>query len=117
MTLVCLLALLTHVLMKPFKENSGNIAGLASAVGLLLLAILNLTRAVFTSSPHKVLGPPKSTLYFFEHVENVLLLWTPLAGLCIIFVVFLIQIGLNMFIYLSTKIHHQLIYMNVLATK
>ena len=77
MMALCFVVLLHHVHTLPYKDTRGNIAGSASASGLLLVGGINLVRAGFEAAEYDPQGPNKTLMNVFHELELVLMLWIP----------------------------------------
>lgn len=87
MLMLCFIILLHHMYVQPYKLRGGNIAGTISAAALLVVGGINFLRASFETAEYLPHGPNKILMEVFEEIENTLILWLPLAGMCIIGVV------------------------------
>ena len=92
MLAVCFIILLHHIYVQPYKGTQGNLAGALSAAALLIVGGINLLRAGFESAEYVPQGPNRFLMEVFEEIENLLLLWLPLVGMCIIALVFLFRL-------------------------
>jgi len=81
---VCFIILLHHVYVQPYTSPRGNLAGALSAAALLIVGGINLLRAGFEAAEYIPQGPNKFLMEVFEEIENTLVLWLPLAGMCLI---------------------------------
>ncbi|CAD5123937.1 unnamed protein product [Dimorphilus gyrociliatus] len=82
MLAVCFAILMHHVHWQPYGSSQGNAAGTLSAATLIIVAGINLVRAGFESAEYKPQGPNYSLMKVFDVVENMLVLWLPLIGVC-----------------------------------
>ncbi len=94
MMLICFIMLLHHVHVLPFKDTKGNMAGSASAAALLVVGGVNLVRAGFEAAEYVPQGPNETLMYVFEEFENVLMLWFPMAVMCLVFLSVSIKLSL-----------------------
>ena len=92
MLAVCFSILLHHVYVRPYNTPMGNLAGALSAAALLVVGGINLIRASFEVAEYVPMGPNKYLMEVFEELENVLLLWLPLAGMCILLLLLIIRL-------------------------
>ncbi len=92
MFFICTAVLLQHMHVLPYKNSRGNISGTLSAAALLIVCIVNLVRAAFDSAEYLPDGPNEALMYAFDHIENAVLLWIPLAGLGVILLVIVIRL-------------------------
>lgn len=92
MFLTCFIILLHHTHVQPYKDKKANIAGTASAATLVVLCCINLVRAGFEAAEYQPVGPNALLMRAFSEIENLLMLWFPLIGISIIFLLFIIRI-------------------------
>ena len=92
MLLSCFVILLHHVHVQPYKDKRGNFAGTASASALVTLAIINLVRAGFEAAEYTPTGPNAFLMKVFSEIENVLLLWLPLATIGVVALLFITRL-------------------------
>ena len=95
MLAVCFIILLHHVYVQPYSSYWGNLAGALSAAALLVVGGINLMRAGFEAAEYIPQGPNKFLMEVFEEIENTLVLWLPLAGMCLIMLVLVARISLS----------------------
>lgn len=91
MFLICLMSQLSHVVVQPCKEKRANLAGTVSCTALLTIAAINMAKALLESMEIVPTGRTLSIMSTSESVEDGLLVWIPLAGICIILLVLLIR--------------------------
>ena len=84
MTVISLVSLLHHLMVKPCKENRANVAGTVSCVALLSVCIINLVRATIEFVEVVAKGPLKEIMDELQLVEDCLLFWIPLVGACFV---------------------------------
>ena len=89
MFLICLAAQLLHVSIQPCKERRANLSGTVSCTALLAIAAMNTVKAGFESMEVIPTGGTLSIMNTFETIENCLLVWIPLAGICLLICVLL----------------------------
>ncbi len=99
MLIICISALLYHVVILPCKETRGNLAGTVSNAALLIVCIVNFLKAAYESAEYIPTGSNFELVTAFEHVENSLLLWIPLAGIGVILLVLITRLGIRASIY------------------
>ena len=104
MLAVCFIILLHHVYVQPYMSYWGNLAGALSAAALLVVGGINLMRAGFEVAEYIPQGPNKWLMEVFEEVENTLVLWLPLAGMCLILLILVARITMSCVITLHTGI-------------
>ena len=95
MLAVCFIILLHHVYVQPYMSRWGNLAGALSAAALLVVGGINLMRAGFEAAEYIPQGPNKFLMEVFEEIENTLVLWLPLAGMCLILLILVARITLT----------------------
>ena len=92
MFVICLVAQLAHVAVQPCKEKRANLSGTVSCTALLAVAAINTVKATYEGMEIIPTDLTLSVMNTFENIEDCLLIWIPLAGMCIIFVVLLLRI-------------------------
>lgn len=100
MLLTCFIILLHHVHVNPYKDSKGNMAGTASAAALVTLGTINLVRAGFEAAEYTPTGPNGTLMKAFVEIENILMLWSPLAVMSIVLLILVGRVGMlaaNMF--------------------
>ena len=107
MLAVCFIILLHHVYVQPYMSYWGNLAGALSAAALLVVGGINLMRAGFEAAEYIPQGPNKFLMEIFEEIENTLVLWLPLAGMCMILLILVCRIILSCIIALHRSIYSQ----------
>ena len=100
MLLSCFLILLHHVHVKPYKDARANVAGTASAAGLVALGSINLVRAGFEAAEYTPTGPNAVLMKMFLDIENALILWLPFGVLSLLVVLLFFRIA----VWLSERI-------------
>ncbi len=103
---VCFVILLHHVYVQPYNSAQGNLAGALSAAALLIVGGINLLRASFEAAEYIPQGPNRALMEVFEELENTLLLWLPLAGVCLLALVLVIRIIMVIYINLQPLCVH-----------
>ena len=93
MLLTCFIILLHHVHVNPYKDSRGNIAGTASAAALVTLGCINLVRAGFEAAEYTPSGPNATLMKAFIEIENLLMLWSPLAVMCVVGLILVVRIS------------------------
>ena len=95
MTTACVLMLLHHVFKNPYHDPIANKAETSSLLALVMMAVINLTKATLISFGTSIVGPTKSYLEALEWFEVGALAFVPLL-LCIlvVFAVFSQLVGL-----------------------
>ena len=96
MSPICLLWQLTHVAIQPCKEKRANLSGTISCTALLTIAAINTIKATFESMEIVPAGQTLSIMETLESIEDCLLIWIPLAGICLIFLTLI----LRLFVYI-----------------
>ncbi len=99
MLIICISALLYHVVILPCKETRGNLAGTVSNAALLIVCIVNFLKAAYESAEYIPTGSNFELVTAFEHVENSLLLWIPLAGIGVILIVLITRLTIRAIVY------------------
>ena len=88
MTIICVLILLHHVFKNPYHDPIANNAETSSLLALVVMAVINLTKATLVSFGTSIAGPSKSYLEALEWFEICALAFVP--TLLAIFLVFAI---------------------------
>ena len=83
MTTACVFMLLHHVLKNPYHDPIANKAETSSLLALVMMAVINLTKATLISIGTSIVGPTKSYLEALEWFELGALAFVPLL-LCIL---------------------------------
>ena len=81
---VCFIILMHHMYIRPYKSPAGNLAGAISAAALLVVGAINLLRASFEAAEYVPRGPYQTLMEVCDGLENTLVMWLPLAGMCIL---------------------------------
>lgn len=92
MFFICLFVLLHHSYVLPYKESRANLAGTISAAALLVVCCVNLVRAAFESAEYFPEGPNEGLMYTFDHIENSMLLWIPIAGVGFVILLLILRL-------------------------
>ena len=74
-----------------------------SGAALLSVCCINLVRSVFESTQSTPPLPTEVVMRAMDHAENALLLWIPLAGLGIIFIVIFFRVGIALIKWISRR--------------
>ena len=84
MDMTCLLVFTWHVVTKPFRDWKANIIEAVSLAALVVIATINLVKAIFTSDGMTPQGSMKRNLNILQQIEIFLLASFPLllASLC-----------------------------------
>ena len=85
MTTACVLMLLHHVLKNPYHDPIANKAETSSLLALVMMAVINLTKATLISFGTSIVGPTKPYLEALEWFEVCVLAFVPTL-LCILMV-------------------------------
>ena len=92
MSLICLIAQLKHVAVQPCHEKRANLSGTVSCTALMTIAVINTLNAAFESMEITPTGLTLSIMNTLATVEDCLLIWIPLVGICILVTVLLIRL-------------------------
>ena len=79
LVIACLLAMVTHVKIKPFKKSSSNLLESVSLTLLLGIAVMNFGKAVYFDSGEVPLGYANTIYRIYDIVENILVSILPLV--------------------------------------
>ena len=108
MAVVCVLALLHHAKMKPFRSNAANIAETTSLLALVILAITNMYKSFYANSKEDVSNDYLVIFQILDWIEVILLgllpvLFALMVSLAIISVtarlIFVVCVGIYARIY------------------
>ena len=78
-----------HALIWPYYDSKVNTAEYLSETALLLIALINVPRALIDSEQRKPDVYVQDILDIFDYVDQALQVWLPLFGACIIVTCFL----------------------------
>ncbi len=73
--MLCILILIQHMIIKPFKANFSNLAEIVSLISLCFVASINLIRASYTQTGTFPEGPIVDIFKTFELLENGLVIF------------------------------------------
>ena len=115
MTIICVLILLHHVFKNPYHDPIANNAETSSLLALVVMAVINLTKATLVSFGTSIAGPTKSYLEALEWFEICALAFIPtLLAIFLVFailsqlvrlIVFLAKLMSNFVQWGLTKLH------------
>ena len=103
-TITCVLILLHHVLKNPFHDPIANKAETFSLLTLVVMAVINLTKATLISFGTSIDGPTKPYLEHLELAEVCVLMLAP-ALLSIFIVVAIFSQMMRLVTFLAKKIY------------
>ena len=78
LVVACLIIMMVHVRIKPFKRFSANLLETASLLILLCIAIMNLVKAVYFDSGEHPSGSTETLLRFYDIIEQTFVTFIPL---------------------------------------
>lgn len=102
MTTICVIILLHHVFKNPYHDPIANNAETSSLLVLVVMAVINLTKATLVSFGTSIAGPTKSYLEALEWFEICALAFVP--TLLAVFLLFAILSQLVRLIVFLTKL-------------
>jgi hypothetical protein len=91
MMTACFVILMHHMYVQPYKSGRSNLAGAFSAAALLVVGSINLLKASFEAAEYIPKGPYKLLMQICAEIENSLVLWLPLAGVCFILLLIILK--------------------------
>ena len=94
LTLVCLLALMVHVRIQPFKRSSSNALETGSLAILLCIAIMNLIKAVFIELGEIPRDSVDTLLQIYDIIEQFIVSFIPLLFLAFLIICVLVRVCL-----------------------
>ena len=115
MTTACILMLLHHVLKNPYHDPIANNSETFSLLALVMMAVINVTKATLISFGTSIVGPTKPYLEALEWFEVCVLAIVP-ALLCI-FLVFAVFSQLVRFIVFLTKLLSRYVWWRAVTLK
>ena len=92
MTLFSMLSLFHHMIIWPCKERKANISSFVSALALVLICMANNIKAAFEAAEYIPIGVNKYAILAVQMAEDLLVLWIPISGVILIFLVLLHRI-------------------------
>ena len=92
MLIVSFLMLFHYVCVRPYSSTLLNLLGSVSFSALLIIGGINFTYAAFEAAEYIPKGPDMKLVNVLQEVENVLLLWFPLAIMIIILLALIFKI-------------------------
>ncbi len=92
MTSLCLIYLFLQMYVRPCKENSANLAGSLSSLALVIICCINLVRAMFEVTETTPTNANATLIHVLDGLEDLLLIWLPLVGIILIFIVLLFEL-------------------------
>ncbi len=92
LVIACLLIMMVHVRVQPFKRFSSNLLETASLLILLCIAIMNLMKAVYVDSGEIPRGSAETLLRFYDIIEQSFVTFFPLVILLFILFLMIIRI-------------------------
>ena len=109
LVIVCLLSMVVHIRIKPFKKSSSNFLESLSLTLLLGIAIMNLCKAVYFDSGEIPLGMADTIFRIYDVVEHVLVSLIPLALLGFVIFCLVLRLILLPFDRICFKERNQLL--------
>ncbi len=93
-SVTCLVILLHHMYVKPFKLARSNKAETLSLSFLLIISVMNAMKAVFTENGVIPEGPNETLLLFFQRADNIFL-----------FVLISFIVGIELYYFFKARYH------------
>ena len=97
MTLFSILSLFHHMIIWPCKERRTNVASFVSALALVIICIVNNLKAAFEVAEYIPVGLNQDAINAVQLVEDILVLWIPVSGVLLIFLVFLYRLASRLY--------------------
>ena len=97
MTLFSIISLFHHMMIWPCKEKRANVSSFISALALVIICIVNNIKAAFEVAEYIPEGLNQDAINAVQLVEDILVLWIPLSGVLVIFLVFLQRFALQLY--------------------
>ena len=91
MLLLCILASIIQTYALPCEERRSNAAAFVSNMSLVLLSCVNLIKAIFVTTEYDPTGPMLTFSDALQFIEEFLLLWIPVIGISVVFVVIIVR--------------------------
>ncbi len=85
MSTTCLVSLLHQVMVLPYHENIDNTSRTVSEAALVVIAVINLLRAMVDTEQHTPNMAVLQVLDVLDYIHQVLQLWLPLVGISALF--------------------------------
>ncbi len=104
---LCCGYMVIHSIMLPYKDLKGNLAESLSQGALTIISGINLVRAMLVSQQSVPLDPTQSIMDIIDYVDQLLLLWLPMAGISVLFLFILVRLFMKMKSFLDSKIWSQ----------
>ena len=89
MTLFSIASLFHHMIIWPCKDRKANISSFVSALALVLICIASNIKAAFEVAEYSPSGLNEQVWSGVQMLEDILILWIPLFGISVIFLIFL----------------------------
>ena len=97
MTLFSILSLFHHMIIWPCKERRANVASFVSALAFVIICIVNNLKAAFEVAEYIPVGLNQDAINAVQLVEDILVLWIPVCGVLLIFLVFFYRLASRLY--------------------